>query len=99
MAKVGAQRKSKKRAARATPAKPVMPLMGTVTWTDPQKKPVSFYLDTDYDPENETGHICLTVKLRSIASIVLSPVRRQLVGSDGRPDPGHVDDAIRLANS
>lgn len=79
-------------------SKDTMPLMGIVTWTDPQQKPTPFVLDVEFAPGDETAHLCLSLKLRAIASIEFRPVRRPLRDSDGRIEAGHVADAERLAN-
>jgi hypothetical protein len=77
----------------------IVPIMGLVTWNDPQRKPTPILLDVNYDPETETGHICLNVKLRQIQAIELRPARRPLLDASGKVDPGHVEDAMRLANT
>ncbi len=83
----------------ASEPKSTVPIMGVVTWTDPQKKPEAILLEVEYDPRDDRGDIFLSVNLRSVASIELRPFRRPLLDDEGRVDSGHVEDAMRLANA
>jgi hypothetical protein len=71
-----------------------IPLMGILTWTDLRKEPLAFVLDVPYDSDSESAEVRIMVRLRSVASIELRPVRRPLSDVDGQ-----VADAVRLANS
>jgi len=76
-----------------------IPLMGIATWTDPQRPPQAFVLEARFDPEMESAHVCLNVNLRRVSSLEIRPVRRPLLMKDGSVDPGHVEDAEKLANA
>src|SRR5579883_1267245 len=61
-----------------------IPLMGILTWTDSRKEPLAFVLDVPYDSDSESAEVRIMVRLRSVASIELRPVRRPLSDVDGQ---------------